>query len=183
MTTPTLTRGTSIPPTPPARDGDVTLRTLEPGDSAAVLAVFAGMGPRSRELRFLGPKPRLTDLDLQALTAVDQHDHVAILAYTAHDDRPIGIARFIRDGSAPESAELAVEVADARQRDGVGTILVRALMRRALEVGVQRFTVLVSRDNLTVLRMLRRHPAGSSLTRIEGGTAEYVVPLKGEPPC
>ena len=74
-------------PTPPYRDG-AELRALDPGDEAAVLEVFAGLGPRSRELRFLTPKPRLSSADLHQLTAVDHHDHVAILAVSATSGSP-----------------------------------------------------------------------------------------------
>lgn len=54
---------------------EVELRPLGRGDAAAVRAVFARMGARSRELRFLTHKPRLTDGEGQALTRVDGRDH------------------------------------------------------------------------------------------------------------
>src|SRR5690349_14994016 len=82
----------------PTRSGveGVELRPLRPDDSAAVLAVFAGMGPRSRELRFLASKTRLTGADVRHLSAVDGWNHVGVVA-VARRARPIGIARFIRD--------------------------------------------------------------------------------------
>ncbi len=110
-------------PSPP--DGAaVELRTLERDDHASVQEIFAGLGARSRELRFLTPKPRLTSADLRQLTAVDHHDHVAILAMTACDGRPIGVARFVRDRLHPDTADVAVAVVDAlagpRRRHAAG---------------------------------------------------------------
>ena len=46
----------------------VRIRPLVDGETAPVLAVFAGLRARSRELRFLAPKLRLTPTDLRALT-------------------------------------------------------------------------------------------------------------------
>jgi GNAT superfamily N-acetyltransferase len=154
----------------------VEVRPLERGEVEAVLGVFAGMGARSRELRFLVPKARLTELDLRQLTAVDRHDHVAVLATSARDHQPVGIARFTRDLDDPASADLAVEVVDAWHGRGVATVLLRALAEHALEVGVRRFTALVSRDNVPVLNLLRKTP-GVARTGAGLGSLEYAVTL------
>ena len=134
----------------------VTLRPLEPGDRASVLEVFDGLGPRSRELRFLAPKPRLTEADLRQLTAVDRQDHVALVATSASHGRPVGVARFVREADAPDSADVAVAVVDDWQDRGVGTLLVTALVRRALEVGIRRFTLAMSHENDAVRALIRR---------------------------
>ena len=160
----------------------IEVSPLEPGDAAAVLAVFAGMGPRSRWLRFLTGKPRLTSAEVRRLTAVDQRDHVALVASTTTDHRPIGIARFVRSADATECAEVAVAVVDAWQRQGVGTLLLDTLVRRAREVGVRRFTVLASHDNAGALRLLHRLPDGLLRVSTGGGVAEYVVSLEGAEP-
>lgn len=157
------------------------LRVLEPGDAAAVLAVFAGMGTRSRRLRFLAAKPRLTSTDLRRLTAVDRRDHVGVVASTPHDHHPVGIARFIRSADDARSAEVAVAVADAWQCKGVGTLLVGAVVERALAVGVRRFTMLVSDDNAAVLALLQRFPGGLSRVHLGHGVAEYSVLQEGAP--
>ncbi|GAA2150476.1 hypothetical protein GCM10009844_31450 [Nocardioides koreensis] len=173
-----LTRVTVPAPVPRAVSGDVELRPLRPGDSAAVLAVFAGMSPRSRELRFLAPKPRLSTADVRRLTAVDRRDHVALLATSAH--KPIGIARFIRDRNDPESAEVAVAIVDHWHHQGVGSTLLDALVQRAVEVGVRRFTALVSHDNTAVHRLLHRSASGLSRIGMDRWTVEYAMSLEGE---
>lgn len=155
----------------------VQLRRLESGDRASVLEIFAGLGPRSRELRFLTPKPRLSSADLHQLTAVDHHDHVAILAVSARDGRPIGIARFVRDPGRPDTADVAVAVVDPWQDRGVGTLLVSALTERALEVGVHRFTLVMDQDNEGAVRLLHRTAGDISRVAMDLETAEFVVTL------
>ena len=177
-----LTRVISRAPAPRTPSKHLEIRPLTPGDSASVLAVFDGMGPRSRELRFLAPKPRLSPADLRRLTAVDHRDHIALLATSAPGQQPVGIARFVRDPHQHDSAEVALAVADRWQNRGVGTTLMEALVQRAVEVGVRRFTALVSHDNAAVLRVLRRSASGLRRTGIDQWAAEYVLSLEGELP-
>jgi RimJ/RimL family protein N-acetyltransferase len=159
----------------------VTLRPLEPGDDLSLREIFEGLGPRSRELRFLAPKPRLTSQDLRRLTAVDQHDHVALLAVEERHGRPIGVARFVREPSEPESADVAVAVVDAWQNRGVGTSLIAALVRRAREVGVRRFTLSMSRDNGAVAGLIRRMRVDVDCLELGRDVAEYAVTLPAAP--
>lgn len=153
----------------------VELRPLEPGDRASVLEVFEGLSPRSRELRFLTAKPRLTAADLRQLTQVDQHHHVAILAL--HRGRPIAVGRFVRDDRDPQCADVAMAVVDAAQSRGVATMLAAALVRRAREVGVRRFTVMMVRDNEPALRLMQRASGDVEPLGIAADTAEFMLTL------
>jgi GNAT superfamily N-acetyltransferase len=155
----------------------VELRPLEYGDRAALLEIFAGLGPRSRERRFLTPKTGLTETELRHLTAVDRNDHVALLAISTTDGRPIGIARFIRDARRPDSADVAVSVVDAWQDRGIGSLLTNALAERAREVGIRRVTVLMQRDNHAARRLLQRH-GGATLIAADKETVEFEVDLQ-----
>lgn len=154
----------------------VEVRPLQDGDRTTLLEVFRGLSPRSRRHRFLTPKPRLTESELRQLTAVDHRDHVAIVAATAGDGRPVGIARFIRWADRPDSADMAVEVVDAWQHRGVGKLLTSALAQRALELGIRRFTVVIQSDNEAALRLVQQ---GREVTQIAAcsGTWELEVVL------
>jgi RimJ/RimL family protein N-acetyltransferase len=172
----------STPPgaTPRPLASAVELRSLERGDRSCLLEIFAGLSPRSRQLRFLTPKPRLTGGDLRQLTAVDHHDHVAVVAISRSTGRPIGVGRFVREPGQPGSADVALAVVDAWQNRGVGTLLAQALAQRAREVGVRRFTLVMHPDNQAVLRML--HRLGGVVTRLahDPETLELAVTLDGE---
>jgi GNAT superfamily N-acetyltransferase len=155
----------------------VVLRPLERSDTGAVLEIFAGLGPRSRQLRFLAAKPRLTSADLRQLTAVDHHDHVAILAVSTAEDRPIGVARFVRESGDPESADVAVAVVDDWQGRGVATALLESLVERAREEGVARFVALVLSENTGALEMFSHLAPDAHRRQSASGNIELVFDL------
>jgi RimJ/RimL family protein N-acetyltransferase len=155
----------------------VELRPLARGDESSLLEIFAGLGPRSRRLRFLTPKPRLTPAELRRLADVDQHDHVAILASSAASGRPVGVGRFVREPEDGESADVALAVVDAWQSRGVGTLLAQELSARALMVGVRRFTLAMEPGNEAVLRLLERSGGAVSVLSAGPQTLELAVAL------
>jgi len=177
MSTSFMTRPSEPDPSPYGTQ--VVLRPLERGDTGSVLEVFAGLGDHSRALRFLTPKPRLTAGDLRQLTAVDHCHHVALLA-AAPPGRPIGIARFIRDRERPDSADVAVAVVDAWQDRGIGTMLAHGLVRRALEVGIRRFTMMMAPHNDGAVRLLHRAPGEIERLAIDDEIAEFAITF-GDP--
>jgi len=120
------------------------LRPLEPGEDAALLAVFEGLSARSRELRFLTAMNTLRPSVVRALTDVDGCRHVAWLATV--DGRPAGIARYVTIPDGP--ADLAFEVADAQQGRGLGSLLLDA---------VTRVSATVHPGNKVSVHLLRRY--------------------------
>lgn len=70
----------------------VRLRDLRPGEHATVQAVFDGLSPASRQLRFHGPVERLSPRMLEHLSAVDGRDHVVVVAEAGRGRRrrPVG---------------------------------------------------------------------------------------------
>ena len=157
---------------------ELFLRPLEPDDGHLLHAVFDGMGPRSRERRFLTPKPTLTSADLRQLTAVDHCDHEAVVAFSG--DRPVGVARMVRLRDDAEAADVAVAVVDAWQARGVGTALASFLVTRARELRIRRFSVLMAQDNEGAVRLMHRVLGDVERATMDGETAEFVVSL--EPP-
>ena len=159
-------------------DGEeVMLRPLEPEDTDLLLDVFAGLGDLSRERRFLTPKHRLTAADLRQLTAVDHHDHEAVVALSVGDCRPLGVARFVRLAADPETADVAVVVVDAWQDRGLGTVLASSLLTRARDLGVRRFSLLMAHDNEAAVRLMHRVLGDPDRVELDDETAEFVVSL------
>jgi len=156
----------------------VHIRPLEDGETGPVLAVFDGLRARSRELRFMSPKFRLTVTDLCHLTHVDGHDRVALVAELP-DGRPIGIARFVRNDTDSSAADVAVAVVDRWQRRGIGRQLARALAEYADGVGVRRFTVDMMRKNTGALRLMH-HAGDVRPVSVDEYSAEYEVTLSVE---
>ena len=137
----------------PLRHGQVLLiRPLRSGDVETIEALFERLGERSRRARFNGPKPRLATAELGYLAQVDETRHV-LVAYLAGDERPVAIARLVRDG---QSAEVAFEVADEHQCLGIGSALGAELLADARAAGITEVTALVSSDNAAAVSLLRR---------------------------
>lgn len=134
------------------RGREILVRPLANGDVATVAAVFERLGEQSRRMRFNGPKPSLPPAELEWLATVDATRH-ALVAYLVGDDRPVALARLVREGS---SAEIAFEVADEYQRLGIGTALTAELLADAWAAGVTEITTLVASENQAAVKLLRR---------------------------
>lgn len=155
----------------------IRLRPLEPDDGALLEEIFDQLGPTSRYQRFLVPKLRLTSYELRVLTAVDHEHHEAVVALSLPDERPVGVARFVRGADDPAVAEVAVEVVDAWHRRGVGSLLIEALVDRAVELHVRQLAAVMVHGNVAALRLL--HRVRGELDRVPGapGVAEYRLVL------
>jgi ribosomal protein S18 acetylase RimI-like enzyme len=130
----------------------LTVRLLRDGDTATVAALFERLGERSRERRFCGAKPRLSESELRALARVDDTHHV-LVGFLDGDPRPVAIARLVRDDRA---AEVAFEVADAYQGRGIGTTLARELAADARAAGIRELRATVCGDNPPAISLLAR---------------------------
>jgi GNAT superfamily N-acetyltransferase len=160
------------------RDGSiVVLRKVRFEDGPLVADGFARLSNQSRESRFLTGKLNLTPAELRYLTAIDHHDHEAILALNPVDGRGLGIARYIRRSEDSQAAEVAVTVVDDWQRRGLGTELLSRLADRARQEGICRFTALVAADNAAVVGLLQDSGMGVRVTQYESGTVEYEITL------
>jgi GNAT superfamily N-acetyltransferase len=125
----------------------------------AVDAVFAQLSPRSRYLRFHSPVHRLTGPVRAGLVDLDGRCRAAVVAVVGgpdgwHGPRPVGIARLARSG--PASVEVAVAVADAWQRRGIGSRLVTAIAELAESLGYTTLSGAVLPENVAMLGLVRR---------------------------
>jgi predicted MFS family arabinose efflux permease/ribosomal protein S18 acetylase RimI-like enzyme len=136
----------------PKHGPGLLVRPLRNGDVETVQAVFERLGGGSRRMRFNGPKPHLTADELRQLATVDASRH-ALVAYVEGDERPVAIARLVREGS---TAEIAFEVVDAWQQRGIGSALAAELVADARAAGVTEVTALVASDNRAAVALLRR---------------------------
>ncbi len=151
----------------------VTIRPLRNGDTGTVAALFERLGSRSRETRFCGAKPRLSDNELTALARVDG-DHHVLVGYLDGDPEPAGMVRLARDGAA---AEIAFEVADVYQSRGVGSILARELAADARAAGIRELVATVCGDNPPAVSLLKQ-VAESLQVSWRGREREFVVGLE-----
>jgi RimJ/RimL family protein N-acetyltransferase len=158
------------------RDGSkVVIRPVRGTDAPLLADGFSRLSARSRQMRFLTRKDELTQAELRYFTEVDHHDHEALTALNYADGRGVGIARYVRDAGDPQTAEIAVTIADEWQGRGLGTELLAQLTGRARCEGIDRFTALVSADNAAMAGLLRN--MGAELAGRGPGTVEYEITL------
>jgi RimJ/RimL family protein N-acetyltransferase len=137
------------------RDGTRALiRPIQPSDRTRLNEGFSSASARSNFMRFLGPQTRLTERQLEYLTAVDHDRHEALIAVDPDTGQSFGTARYVRSETDPYEAEFAVGVGDAWMRIGLGTALLEALVARAREAGVTRLTGLIHPDNTAIKRLM-----------------------------
>ena len=92
---------------------------------------------------------------MSRLLDVDHWHHEALIAYSPPPRAPIGIARYIRLDDF-DAAEVAIEVADGWQHQGVGIALLVALTERARSAGIRRFHMSMLRDNVAARALARK---------------------------
>jgi acetyltransferase len=126
----------------------VLIRPIHPQDETLVQSFVRELSPRSRRFRFHSALRELDPRMLHAATHVDYRRHLALIAEWFDGDREteIGAARYFvrKDG---RSAEFAIAVADAWQRQGLARHLLERLIAIASQRGLQRLEGDVLEDN------------------------------------
>jgi RimJ/RimL family protein N-acetyltransferase len=165
-----------------ARDGSrIRIRQLHRCDRARWQRGFEQLGDESRYRRFLSPMPEASGRMVRALTELDHRDQDAVVAIDEESGEGIGVARYVRDPSRPDVAELAIAIVDQWQGRGVGTLLLGALCGRAREEGVTTFTALMLASNKPMMEALKRLGPVRVLDR-EAGAVHVEVTNPAVPP-
>lgn len=113
------------------------IRMLTPDDRAALAALPARVSADTSYARFHGVVRVLTPQTLDRLLDLEQGRHEAVIAEA--DEGIVAVARYVRDTPTSAEAEVAIVVADAWQRTGIGRKLMRELMTTAGQAGISRF--------------------------------------------
>ena len=148
---------------------DVRLRPIRPDDAPRLIALSRRLSPRTIYQRFFTVRELRLE-DAAALSSVDGHDRVAIVADRGLGglDDLIAVARYgvDRDDPAPD---IGLVVEDAWQGQGLGSMLLDELLRAGEERGFIAFRADVLAENRRMLRLLARY--GTIVER----SAEYGV--------
>jgi GNAT superfamily N-acetyltransferase len=164
------------------RDGlNVELRLIRPDDRELLLRGFHELSSTSRYLRFLVPKLSLSGSELRYLTEVDHLRHVAIGVVSvpsSADEEPhgLGIARLIALADKPGYAEAAIAVLDARQGQGIGSLLFTRLLEAARERQITHVCCEVLAHNAAMISLISQS-APSYAVDVGGGVMTIVFPI------
>jgi GNAT superfamily N-acetyltransferase len=127
------------------------MRPIAPADKDLLQAGVAALSPESAYGRFLTGKSSLTPAELRYLTEIDGVEHIALAVLDNNRDL-VAVGRIVRDQDRRDTAELAVVVADAWQRRGIGRTLTRELTLRS---GVDRVSGTMLATNRAALALMR----------------------------
>jgi L-amino acid N-acyltransferase YncA len=132
-------------PTPRPSSSDWTIEPLRRGDTVAVTELFEAMSAKSRRQRFLNAMPRLSERMLAFLSDIDGERHIAVAAQVR--GKCVGIARAVVSRDRSSVADVAVAVADAYQRQGLGRRPVDALVIDGRARGIREFEATIHPGN------------------------------------
>jgi RimJ/RimL family protein N-acetyltransferase len=154
-------------------DRSLTVREITISDIERLRRMFTRLSPDSVYRRFFSPVQEPSRTALLWLTSVDHDRRGALVALDG--DEIVAVARYDgRDGK--DTAEIAVTVEDAWQRQGVGKRLTQRLAKRAINHGIESFEAVVQPDNRAALSLLRKLSPDAAV-RFDGGEYAASMPL------
>jgi GNAT superfamily N-acetyltransferase len=143
------------------QDGQkITIRAVHPDDGPRIRQAFSLLDPRTRYMRFLAQKEKLSDEEVARITGADFENSIALLATVGEgqDEAVIGGAScfVINPGAARRDAEVAFTVEHDFQGRGVGAALMRHLTQIAMTKGFHALQAEVLCNNAPMLNVFRR---------------------------
>jgi GNAT superfamily N-acetyltransferase len=155
------------------------VRPIVPADRGPLADAFERLSDHSRHQRFLGPKARLSTRELDYLTDVDHVTHEALVAIDETTGDIVGVGRYATGHGGGVVADMALAVADAWQRRGIGHGLAVRLVERARANGIARLTGTTLADNMRARSLLER--LGFRVCAAGGGVLEVALDVPPAP--
>ncbi|UBU10922.1 bifunctional acetate--CoA ligase family protein/GNAT family N-acetyltransferase [Nonomuraea gerenzanensis] len=155
-----------------ADGGTAHVRPIRPADADRLRSFYSRLSDESIYFRFFGPRPRLSDREVERFTNVDYVNRVALIATIGTE--MVAVIRYDRTG--PGEAEVAFLVEDAHQGRGVASVLLEHLAATARERGIERFVADVLPANMRMTGLLRQ--AGyTAQSQFEDGVVRMTLDL------
>jgi RimJ/RimL family protein N-acetyltransferase len=134
----------------------IEIRALRPDDRTELVAAVGRSSAQSLYRRFFGVRRHFTEQEIAFFTKVDFINHVALVAMSKENGRPVivGGGRYVV--LQPGKAEVAFAVVDQYQGQGIGAALMRHLVAIAREAGLKELTAEVLPDNIPMLKVFEK---------------------------
>jgi acyl-CoA synthetase (NDP forming)/GNAT superfamily N-acetyltransferase len=153
--------------------GLVHIRPVAAGDLDALRALHAHASDGSFHLRFFHLGREAADAYLARLVEAGGRTRQGLVACIRGE--VVGVAAF--EGLAETSAEIALLVADDRQHEGIGTLLLEHLAGLARQVGIGRFVAEILAENAAMVQVLNDIGYEAHMA-LERGTIRVVFDLE-----
>ena len=136
----------------------VHIRPIHPDDEPRIVAFHGRLSLDTRYHRFFSAKERLPPDWAHFFANVDYQRRLALVGERSVAGEPelMGVGRYDL-AEEQGTAEVAFVVEDRWQGKGLGTILLKDLMRAAEARGIRRFRAYVLVDNERMLKLFSRY--------------------------
>jgi len=161
------------------RQHTVVFRPIRSSDASLLLELFHSHSAETIINRYFTLLHELPEELLKRFVQVDYANDMALAGFVSARGRQhmVAVGRYFRALST-SSAEFAITVHEEWRRCGLGSFLLRALMKAAVEHGLTQLTADVLATNHAMMRLLRKN---SNLLKVDLGGGVYHVVLPMDP--
>jgi GNAT superfamily N-acetyltransferase len=166
----------------PAALSSIRIRPIRPGDRNALMRFYEELSPDSLSRRFHGASIGIVDRAAVFFCGPD-HEHreglVAVLEEPGSGgaSAPTIVGHLSLEPSGAQEVEIAVAVADAWQRHGIGRRLLVAAMAWAERHGIERLRASMQSTNVAILGLLRSMGHVVKLSMPGAGVVDATIDL------
>jgi len=159
----------------------IRIRPIEPGDRDALRSFYGALSPASLAQRFHGASIGIVDRAAVFFCGPD-HEHreglVAVLEEPGmQDPAPTIVGHLSLEPSGRHEVEVAVAVADAWQRHGIGRRLLVAAVAWAERRGIERLRASMLSTNVAILGLLRSIGRAVTLSMPGAGVMDATIDI------
>ena len=152
------------------KDGaELLVRPIKPTDEEMMSDMFYDLSDQTIINRFFSMLKSMPHRRLQQFCCVDYDNEMSFVAIT--DEGPkqkiVGVGSYHLN-PATHRAEIAFLVADAWQGKGIGTYMMRSLVKIAKARNIKGFTAEVLRDNLAMIALMHKSGVPTKSEIVDG---------------
>ena len=154
------------------------IRRIAPGDHDELMRFYANLSTDSLEARFHGAVPGIGDRTARFFCGPD-HEHREGLVAEATDarGRPMIVGHLCLEPTSPGKAEMAIAVADALQRHGLGRAMLLGAVSWAQDHGVATLSASIRGSNGAMLGLIRSMGLPVTAGDADAGVINAVIDL------
>jgi RimJ/RimL family protein N-acetyltransferase len=153
------------------------IRPIRPDDEPLLVALYDRLSRHTAYQRFFAVRRRLPPDWIHSFANVDYRRRLALVAEreTVAGVELIGVGRY-EPSDEEATGEVAFVLEDGYQGQGLGSVLLDAVLRAGTERGLTRFRAYVLAENHRMLRMLAHHTRIIESTTSQGETTVLFEP-------
>ncbi len=148
---------------------ELTVRPVRPTDEEMLSDMFYDLSDQTIINRFFSMLKSMPHRRLQQFCCIDYKEEMSIVALTEEGPRQkiVGLGSYHLN-PATHRAEIAFLVADAWQGKGIGTFMMKMLVKIARSKNIKGLTAEVMRDNVAMIALMHKSGVPPKSTPVDG---------------